>query len=30
MFRIQFCAGLMDKSAFAVLGTTWNFGFKIW
>lgn len=30
MFRIQFCAGMMDKSPFAVLGTTWNFGFKIW
>lgn len=30
MFRIQFCAGMMDKDPFAVLGTTWNFGFKLW
>ena len=30
MFRIQFCAGMMDKNPFAVLGTTWNFGFKLW
>lgn len=30
MLRIQFCAGLMDKDPFAILGMTWNFGFKIW